>query len=188
MKFNCPHCRKELDFTELKIDSDLHAIIMMQPVFGQYSNLAWAYVELFGVLPMSRHAAKIRSILEFLKMVFLAEAFTFNKKRYRISHAGIAEALNITVLKNFSGRLENHNYLKKVMIGISEKEERESGIQAERDLRKKEDALMSGSRYPEAEETVQVPKLKDVPPAHLTDEQLEENRRRVKDLLKKIGG
>jgi hypothetical protein len=188
MKFNCPHCRKELDFMELKQDSDLYAIIKMQPVFGKYSHLAWAYVELFGVLPMSKHTAKIRSILEVLKMVFQAEAFTFNKKRYSISQAGIAEALNVVVLKNFQDRLENHNYLKKVMIGISEREERESGKQAERDLRKKEAVLMSGGRYPEAEEKVQLPDFKDVPPAYLTDEQIEENRRRMKDLLKKIGG
>lgn len=173
---------------ELKTDSDLYAIIKMQPVFGKYSNLAWAYVELFGVVPMSKHAAKIRSILDVLKMVFQAEAFTFNKKRYSISHAGVAEALNIVVMKNFQERLENHNYLKKVMIGISEKEDRESGKQSERDLRKKEAGLMSGSRYPEAEETVQLPKMKEVPPAHLTEEQIEENRRRMKDLLKKIGG
>ncbi|HRR42137.1 MAG TPA: hypothetical protein P5244_12955, partial [Syntrophales bacterium] len=100
-----------------------------------------------------------------------------------------AEALNVVVLKNFQDRLENHNYLKKVMIGISEREERESGKQAERDLRKKEAVLMSGGgRYPEAEEKVQLPDFKDVPPAYLTDEQIEENRRRVKDLLKKIGG
>jgi len=83
--------------------------------------------------------------------------------------------------------LENHNYLKKVMIGISEKEERESGKQSERDLRKKEAGLMSGSRYPEAEDTVQLPKMKDVPPARLTEEEIEANRRRLKDLIKQIG-
>ena len=173
---------------ELKQDSDLYAIIKMLPVFGKYSNLAWAYVELFGIAPMSKHTAKIRAILEVLKMVFQAEGFTFNRKRYSISHAGIAEALNVVVLKNFQDRLENHNYLKKVMIGISEKEERESGKQAERDLRKKEGGLMSGTRYPEAEEVVQLPQMKEVPPARLTEEQIEENRRRLKDMIKQIGG
>lgn len=172
---------------ELKTDSDLYAIIKMQPVFGKYSNLAWAYVELFGALPMSKHAAKIRSILDVLNMVFQAEAFTFNRKRYSISHVGIAEALNVVTIKNFQERLENHNYLKKVMIGIAEKEERESGKQSERDLRKKEAGLMSGSRYPEAGETVQLPKMKEVPPAALTDEQIEENRRRLRDMIKDLG-
>lgn len=173
---------------ELKQDSDLYAIIKMLPVFGKYSNLAWAYVELFGIAPMSKHTAKIRSILEVLKMVFQAEAFMFNRKRYEISHAGIGEALNVVVLKNFQDRLENHNYLKKVMIGISEKEDRESGKQAERDLRKKENGLMSGSRYPEAEETIQLPRMKEVPPARLTEEEIEVNRRRLKDMIKQIGG
>jgi len=188
---------------ELKTDSDLYAIIKMQPVFGKYSNLAWAYVELFGVVPMSKHAAKIRSILDVLKMVFQAEAFTFNKKRYSISHAGVAEALNIVVMKNFQERLENHNYLKKVMIGISEKEERESGKQSERDLRGREARMMSGhrdeqssfsenedpGRYPVSEESVAPPpvRLKSVPPAELTPEQIAENKRRIRALAESIG-
>lgn len=178
---------------ELKTDSDLYAIIKMQPVFGKYSHLAWAYVELFGIAPMSKHTAKIRSILEVLKMVFQAEAFMFNRKRYGISHAGIGEALNVVVLKNFQDRLENHNYLKKVMIGISEKEDRESGKQAERDLRKKENGLMSGSRYPAAEETVKLPNRNvyplpaeqvEPPVTQITEEQRRANLARVGNILK----
>lgn len=171
---------------ELKQDSDLFAIIKMQPVFGKYSHLAWAYVELFGVLPMSKHTAKIRSILEVLKMVFQAEAFTFNRKRYGISHAGIGEALNVVVLKNFQDRLENHNYLKRVMITIAEKEEQERGRQSERDLRKREERLMTG--YDRPEEQVEAPAMKTVPPAHLTEEQIEANRKRLREMMKQIGG
>lgn len=171
---------------ELKQDSDLSAIIKMLPVFGKYSNLAFAYVELFGIAPMSKHTAKVRSILDVLRMVFQAEALTFNKTRYSISHAGIAEALNIVVLKNFSERLENHNYLKKVMMGISEKEGRESGKLKERDLRQREERLMAG--YARAAEQVETPTMKTVPPACLTEEQVAANRRRLKAMIQQIGG
>lgn len=202
MKFNCPYCSKELNLMELTLDSDLYAIIKMQPVFGKHANLVWAYVELFGIRPMKGHTKKIRILLEEMKGLFESEAFSYQKKKYAISRSGIAEALNIVVHRHFTDRLESHNYLKKIMIGIAEREERESGRQAERDLRKREDRM----RYPYREEQVEAnsPSLnpshrgrdgkKDSPPLmggdegegeikHLTPERIDENKRRMKALL-----
>jgi hypothetical protein len=75
------------------------------------------------------------------------------------------------------------------MISISEREASTASKELERDLRKKETGLRAGARYPVAEETVTVPapKLKDVPPAHLTPEQIEANRKRLKDMITGIG-
>ena len=172
---------------ELQAEQDLVAIIKMQPIFGKHAYLVWAYLELFNITPMKAKTKKIRVILEEMKTLFQAEAFNFQKKSYRISLNGIAEALNNIVHRHFDMPLKSHGYLKSIMVTIAEKEERESGKQSERDLRKKEAGLMSGSRYPEAEETVQLPKMKDVPPARLTEEEIEANRRRLKDMIKQIG-
>ena len=146
MKFNCPNCRKEYDFMALRLSSDLNAIIAMFDTFGRHHAVVWAYAELFGVVPFHAKAKKLRLILEELKKLFDASGFSYQKRLYRISPEGIAEALNVVVKKNFADGLDSHNYLKKVMITIAEREDKDSGRGTEKDLRKKEAALMSGSR------------------------------------------
>jgi hypothetical protein len=139
MKTLCPYCRKEIDFMEMQQDKDIIAIITMSGGFGKNAHLVWAYVELFGVTPMRGKTKKIRVILEEMKGLFESGAYKYEKRKYQISQAGIAEALNVVVHRHFPTHLDNHNYLKKVMIGISDTEGRESGKQAEKDLRKRED-------------------------------------------------
>jgi len=138
MNFKCPYCRKECNFMEIKADADLMAIIRLQPVFGKHSNLVWAYVELFGISPLKAKTKKLLLLLEEMARLFQAEGFNYKKKPYRISRAGIVEALNITVHRDFPDRLTNHNYLKKIMISIAEKEDHAAGKQAEKDLRESE--------------------------------------------------
>jgi len=189
LRFDCPYCRKNLNLLDLQLEADLSAVIAMQVVFGRHQHLVWTYLELFQVRPLNMKVKKLRLILEEMKTLFQAEEFAYQKKRYRISPAGIAEALNIMVHKNFPEPLENHNYLKKVMIGISDREERGESKQEEKDLRKKEAGLMSGSRdaYPVPAEHV-LPPMKSIPPLHLTEEQIAENKRKTRELLKSIGG
>jgi hypothetical protein len=184
--FNCPYCGKDLDFMELSHDSDLYAIIQMLGTFGRHSNVVAAYTQLFGLRPLKSKTKKWRVLLEEMKALFDAQAFHYQKKKYAISHAGIVEALNVVVHRYFTDPLENHNYLKKVMIGISEKETAAAGKQDERDLRKKEKGLMSGERYPIPGEQVEASPLKSMPAGNLTEAQIEENRKRLKDMIKTI--
>ena len=74
--------------------------------------------------------------------------------------------------KNLSEHLENHNYLKKVMIGISEEEAKEAGRAIENDLRAREERLREGKR---GEEKLRGPGRD------------EENLTRVRGLIKDIG-
>ena len=186
---------------ELQAESDLMAIIRMSASFGKHNNLVWAYAELFGITPMRAKTKKLRSILEELKKLFDGGGFGYQKRLYRITPEGIAEALNVVVKKNFADGLDSHNYLKKVMIGIAEREDKDSGRLAEKDLRKKEASLMSGGRgaesstrpvndsaYPVPEEQVEAPRMKTMPRAMpLTDAELEVNRQRLKNMVKQIG-
>ena len=190
MKFNCPNCRKEYDFMALQLSADLNAIIAMSDAFGRHRAVVWAYAELFGVVPFHAKAKKLRLILEELKKLFDGAGFSYQKRLYRIAPEGIAEALNVVVKKNFADGLDSHNYLKKVMINISEREEKDSGRRTEKDLRKKEASLMSGSRgdYPIQEEQVAAPRMKTMPRSMpLTDAELEINRQRLRKMAESIG-
>lgn len=200
MKFACPYCRKESDYMDMQLSEDLRAIIAMSESFGRHRALAWAYAELFGVTPLHAKAKKLRVILMAVKKVFDASGFTFQKRLYRISPEGIAEALNAVVVRNFASGLDSHNYLKKVMINIAEREDKDAGRTAEKDLRKRETAAMSGRReeatiqtyssYPVPEEQVEAPapRMKTMPrTSPLTDAELEANRQRLKNMLKQIG-
>ena len=190
MKFDCPWCRKEIDYMELTHDSDLFAIIKMLNTFGKHSNLVAAYTELFGLKPLKSKTKKWRILLEEMKRLFDSESFSFQKRNYRISQAGIVEALGIVVHRNFADGLDSHNYLKKIMIGISEREEKESGRRAEKELRSKEASLMSGGHdgYPVPEEQIEAPRMKTMPrTTPLTDAEFEANRQRMKKLIAEIG-
>jgi len=169
---------------ELQTDSDLYAIIKMSASFGKHNNLVWAYIELFGITPMRPKTKKIRILLEEMKTLFDAQAFNYQKKRYPISQAWIAEALNVVVHRHFADRLESHNYLKKIMIGISEREAGTAGRVAEKTLRKKEDNLRHphSRPYDTPEEQVEPP----VRAENFTPEQIAANKLRLKDLLKSM--
>jgi hypothetical protein len=176
-----------------QISKDLEFIIAALPSFGsRYSHLVMGYAQLFGVTPMHIKAKKLRLIIEELKKLFDAQSFSLQKKIYPISHAGIGEALDICIKKNFSEHLENHNYLKKVMVGISEREGKNQSRQAEKDLRAREDNQRAGycrDRSPNDPPGVHgVPALqKEAVPARMTPEQAQKNLMHVKDIIKGMG-
>ena len=189
MNFDCPYCREKLNLLEVLHESDLATIIALAASFGGNFQKVRAYCYLFGTTPLHLKATKLRILLEEMKRLFDSETFTFEKRSYAISRSGIVEALDIMVKRNWSKPLPNHNYSKQIMISISEREGKGAGIEAEKDLRKKEAGLMSGSRdaYPVPAEHV-LPPMKSIPPLHLTEEQIAENKRKTRELLKSIGG
>jgi len=130
-----------------------------------------AYICLFGVTPFQIKAPKLRSILTEMKTLFDSQSFAYQKKIYNISHAGIGEALDIVVKKNFETSLDSHNYLRRVMVTIAERESKENSIRAEKDLRNSEsNATARGMHREEA-------------PQRITTEQAQQNLTRVRNLL-----
>ena len=141
MRFNCPYCRKELHFMDIQMSKDLNYVfnaLTTHDAIKRHSSAVMGYVCLFGVTPFHLKASKFRRIIEGMVKLFDAQAFSFQKKTYFISHAGIVEALDICIKKNFTEQLENDNYLKKVMVGISEREGKGKSKQEEKDLRVRE--------------------------------------------------
>lgn len=132
---------------DMNISKDLEYVIAALPSFGsRYAYLVMGYAQLFGITPMQVKAKKLRLIITAMKTLFDSESFTWEKKLYPISHAGIAEALDIMIKRNFIKHLTNHNYLKTIMIDISEREGKEKSRTAEKDLHKKEANLQGGNR------------------------------------------
>ena len=135
----------------VQIDKDLKFIFEALPSFGtRYSNLVMAYICLFGVTPFQIKAPKLRSILTEMKALFDSQSFAYQKKIYNISHAGIGEALDIVIKKNFETSLDSHNYLRRVMVTIAERESKEKSVRAEKDLRTREDRSLAGGGHDSA--------------------------------------
>jgi len=146
MKFRCPYCRRECDFQDVQADSDMAAVFQMIPAFGRHFTLVWAYVQLFSTTPLRMKSKKLRILVNEMRILYEEGRFSYQKKQYRISNDGVARALDVVIHRNFETALTNHNYLKVIMVKIAEEEERKAGAQAERDLRQKEERLMSGCR------------------------------------------
>lgn len=180
---------------EIEQESDLRYIISVLPAFGErYRGLVLCYAQLFGISPMALKTKKIRLLLEDMKRLFDAQAFSYQKKTYKISHAGIGQALDVLVKKHWPEPLENHNYLKKVMIGIAEQEEKEASRAHDAAVRQREDLQRAGHHREDPakfEARDCTPAREDRPePARVavTEEQRLRNLTRVSEIIKSIGG
>ena len=134
----CPKCNTKFDYREAIIDEDWQSIKTLLPVFGTHGKLVFEYVEKFGIKPLAIKSSKVLRLLRQMGKLFETESFEWRKSNKSISKSGIVEALEIVSNKNFDTSLENHNYLKKVMVGIAEREAKEKSARAERELRKSE--------------------------------------------------
>ena len=67
----------------------------MMPRFGKHAHLVSGYCMLFGISPLKIKARKFRLLLEEMKTLLEQERFSYQKKIYPISAAGIVRALDI---------------------------------------------------------------------------------------------
>lgn len=148
MKLKCPQCGFEYGWLDAVKDADLLAIIRMQADFSPYSKLVFEYAELFGTTRPIK-AAKLLRVLTEIREMWTAGSFAFQKTRYSISREGIAAAMKTVCNKNLAA-LDNHNYLKKVMVSVAEAELQKRSADAEKALKAKETRLRIGTRPMEA--------------------------------------
>jgi len=128
------------------MDQDWREIIGLLPSFGAHSKLAFEYVEKFGVTPLRMKGKKILRLLAETARLFRTGEFQYQKRKYCVSTQVVIEAVKTVVNKHFANPIENHNYLKKVMIGMHEEAQREEAKRKEKALREREAALMSAGR------------------------------------------
>jgi len=140
MIVRCPNCRAEYALADALADQDLRAVIRMMPDFAGHQKIVSEYVEmLHRDLWIRRHGRTLRLFSE-VREWFVSGAFTFRRTRYEISPAGIAAAMRSVVGRRFESPLTNHNYLKQVMIPVSERERQAKSIEEERLRRAAESA------------------------------------------------
>ena len=134
----CPKCSYKFDYREAQMDDDWREILGLLPVFGRHGKLVFEYVEKFGINPLRNKGSKVLRVLRQMGKLFESESFEWRKSTKSISKSGIVEALEITNNKDLNLPLEDHNYLKKVMITVGEREAKEKSIRMEREMRKRE--------------------------------------------------
>ena len=147
----CPKCAYKFDYREAVMDEDWQSIITLLPVFGTHGKLVFEYVEKFGINPLRIKGSKVLRLLRQIARLFEKGSFEWRKSNKTLSKSGIVEALDIVVNKHFDTPLENHNYLKKVMVGISEREGKEKSKREEKQLREKEASCINRSLLTEEE-------------------------------------
>ncbi len=153
MKLKCPQCGFEYGWLDGVRDADLLDIIRMQADFAPHSRLVFEYAELFGATRPIK-AAKLLRVLTEVREIWTSGSFAFQKTRYAISREGMAEALKTVCNKRLSG-LDNHNYLKKVMVSVAEAELQKRAAEAERALKEKESRLRYRPGAPSGPEDAQ---------------------------------
>lgn len=143
----CANCGHEINLVEDRKNAAIMECIRISGRFGPAANLVFEYALLrLGGRSIKDQELKLSRILEGLLHLWEGGKFGLQQKAYTISQAGILASLKATCNRGLKGPLENDNYLKKIMIGISEEEEKERGRQAEKALREKEKGLRAG-RY-----------------------------------------
>ena len=136
----CPKCGTRFDYREAVMDQTWREIIALLPRFGSHGKLAFEYIEKFDTNPLKAKSRNVLRLLKELSKLYESESFKWRKNTYSISKSGVLEAVQITCNKNFSEPLENHNYLKKVMITIAGRELKEKRDRLDREQRERESA------------------------------------------------
>jgi hypothetical protein len=164
MKIKCPFCNGNFNLEDYVKDTIMVQVIKMMPDFGAHGRLVWEYAEMFGISP-PLNARKLHRILSEVLEFFRGGGFVFQQKKYEISRDGLAAGIRTVCNAAIKGPLTNHNYLKKICIGIAEEEAKRRGKDEEGRRRKAESNIQAGDR---------VERIADVPG-------------KVRDLLGKIG-
>lgn len=140
MNLKCPKCLYAFDPREATRNQDIIAVIKMQADFAQHSKLVFEYAELFETTRPVKPAKLLRILSEF-RDIWLSGRFGMNKRVHVISREGMVQALKTICGKTFGAPLENHNYIKKVMVSISEAEAAKRSAAEEKALKENEAAI-----------------------------------------------
>jgi len=136
----CPECGKKFDYREAVMDETWRDIIGLLPRFGSHGKLVFEYVEKFDTNPLRAKSKKVLRLLSEIAKLYESGSFSWRRNTYSISKSGVIEALRVTCNKNFAEPLENHNYLKKVMVTVSDRERKEKRDRLDREQRERESA------------------------------------------------
>jgi hypothetical protein len=160
-------------------------VMCLLPVFGNQSRLAFEYAEKFNIHPMKIKVKKLLRLLTDIAGLFKTGKFVLNRREYEVSQRGIVEALTIVNNKNFEQPLENHNYLKKVLASIADKERTESRSALDAEQRRNETEKRRTGETETKTQNREMPLCgTDEPGEYLTPAEI---KKRARELTEKIG-
>lgn len=127
LPITCPACAHEFDVLQSLAEGELREYLEMLAGFGPLRSTVEAYLDLFRAAPGAamRVPTRLRLVRE-LRRLWDEKAFAFARHLHHISQAQISEALTQTV-RAMQGKagVVNHNYLKKVMLGLLDQDQRQ---------------------------------------------------------------
>lgn len=138
---------------EAMMDEDMACVFAALPKFGDYARLAHEYCEKFGVVPYPKNLKKLGRLLMEVAALFEQKRFRYQKRDIDVSLSVIVEGLKTVCNKRFAEPLENHNYLKKVLISLKENEGKKEISEREKYLAARESGV---AREPEISEKTEV--------------------------------
>lgn len=123
MKMTCPSCGCAGDAELFAADMEWRkALTHALKLPSDCGPLAGRYVKLFAPLKRNLSSARACKLLQEISELVLAEEITLDRTSYRIPSRLWAQALQIMLDKQDLQRpMPNHNYLKKVAIGLLNK-------------------------------------------------------------------
>lgn len=123
----CPHCGESYDVLQSLAEGELREYLELLAGFGPLRSTVEAYLDLFRAAPGAamRVPTRLRLVRE-LRRVWDDKRFTFARHLHHVSQAQIGEALTKTVraMQGQTG-VVNHNYLKKVLLGLLSQDQRQ---------------------------------------------------------------
>ena len=123
MKMTCPSCGCAGDAELFGADMEWRKALMHAlKLPSDCGPLAGRYVKLFAPLKRNLSSARACKLLQEVSELVLADEVTLDRSTYRIPSRVWAQALQIMLDKQDLQRpMPNHNYLKKVAIGLLNK-------------------------------------------------------------------
>lgn len=130
-KIRCLECGAWLDMTAIMKDTEWREVLELSHRFGPYSKLIFEYADSFRAKPGRSMPLKkqIRILQEVLAM-YEKETFSFQRSQYAVTKVHIIEGIRRVCDRELTN-LQNHNYLKKILLGLLEKDRNKKEAQEE---------------------------------------------------------
>ncbi len=149
LTFTCPACRELFELSPRMAEAESRDVIHALLNLGSKALRVWNYLNAFRSKPTRDLTASRRlALLKECAAMFAAKRFQFERAVYVVSDAQILEGMAEVVNAGKSG-LTSHNYLKKVLMTIIERDRKEGGRKAEEDLKEREVEQRASGQRPE---------------------------------------
>ena len=143
VKLTCPVCGAEIGLDQAGQAAELMALGRAAAAYGEDWDLVSEYLDLFRARPGGPLLLKKRLRLAREVWELWGGSLEFDGRSYRISREEVREGLR-QVCNRAPQALTNHNYLKKILVGLAQGESRK----AERERRGREESLLAGRGRP----------------------------------------